>query len=1176
MTEHELCRTCRQPLPDDAPWGLCPACLFSQAIGDHASGRLPADEPSSGQADREEVSRALSIKVEEKAEAAGFPEVSGRYRLEREIGRGGMGRVILGFDAEIGREIALKVLLEKYRGSAQMTRRFVEEARIGGQLVHPAIVPVYEMGTCTDGRPFFVMKLVQGRTLSDLLASRISPADDLPRYLSIFDQVSQSMAYAHSRRIIHRDLKSTNIMVGAFGEVQTMDWGMARQFPREDQSAADIPSREERDELLSTVDGSIKGTPNYMSPEQARGEGARLDERTDVFALGAILCEILTGRPPYLGESPEEVLASAARADLADALAELDDCGADVELQGLARRCLAPSQDERPRSAGEVAAAMAVYFKGVQDRLRQAELDRARAETRAQEEIKQRALAEELTGEALGRATSERKRRRLQAFLAASVIALTTMGGLGAVVLREKESARAASIARVIGVASTMRDVAGTAPEEIARWRTALAAVEQAEALAGGDSMAVRQVQNLRDEVRAGLDSAERDRALLDRIVEIRSSRSDDPEGIATDAAYALAFREAGIDLANLPPADAGARIKARPPSVAVPIAAALDDWSAVRAGPRNDRANAWRLIEAARAADPDDWRNKLRETLLLVDKRRREEAMTALVETAKFNELGPTSLVLLAQNTGNPALAEKVLHQAERSYPDDVWVNYELARVLEKRQRRDAAVRFYTAARALQPETAHDLAHVLTAMGESDEAIEVFQGLAQLRPENSRHLSCLGYALVERGRSKEATLVLEKATAVCREKVRLRPDSYLLHFNLACALQAQGRLDEAAAAYREAIRLKPDDVVSRSNLGNVLRAQRKANEATVEFREAIRLRPDYADAHSNLGAALYNLGRLDEAVAAYREAIRFKPDSAIIRYNLGTALKAQRHLEQANAEFREAIRLKPDFYAAHGNLGETLAEQGKIDEAIDEYRKAILINPEGADAYLNLAELLRGRGDFAGSLAMFRKAHESGTKRPGWRHRSAQLVAEAERLVALADRLPALLNGKDHPKDPAECLALAQICRDRKLNATATRYLLEALESQPELAADRQAQRRYDGACAAALAASGETQDDPRPDEAAKAKLRGQALRWLKAELEAWTKELSSGPQSAWQVVAQTLADWQQESDLAAIRDPQALAKLPEVERKEWQALWVEVDRLLKQAQEKRPASRS
>ncbi len=245
------------------------------------------------------------------------------------------------------------------------------------------------MGTFPDGRPFFVMKLVQGRTLADLLHSRTDPTEDLPRYLSIFDQVCQAMAYAHFRRVIHRDLKSPNVMVGAFGEVQTMDWGMAKLLSSEG------PTRGRRrdpdrsaDGSLATVDGSVKGTPNYMSPEQARGEGDRLDERTDVFSLGAILCEILTGRPPYLGESSEEVLAKAARADLADALAELGNCGADVRVAGPGPSLSGDRSGRPPERRRRGRRAIAAYFAGVLDRLRRAELDRVEAETRAEEESK--------------------------------------------------------------------------------------------------------------------------------------------------------------------------------------------------------------------------------------------------------------------------------------------------------------------------------------------------------------------------------------------------------------------------------------------------------------------------------------------------------------------------------------------------------------------------------------------------------------------------------------------------------------------------------------------------------------------------------------------------------------------------------------------------------------------
>ena len=182
-----------------------------------------------------------------------------RLQLFGEIARGGMGAILKGRDVDLGRELAAKVLLEAHQGSPDVVRRFVEEAQIGGQLQHPGIVPVYELGTFPDRRPYFAMKLVRGRTLSSLLAERAHPgaddkpearakvrsgepslalqacekrAADLPRFLSIFEQVCQTMAYAHARGVIHRDLKPANVMVGEFGEVQVMDWGLAKVLPR--------------------------------------------------------------------------------------------------------------------------------------------------------------------------------------------------------------------------------------------------------------------------------------------------------------------------------------------------------------------------------------------------------------------------------------------------------------------------------------------------------------------------------------------------------------------------------------------------------------------------------------------------------------------------------------------------------------------------------------------------------------------------------------------------------------------------------------------------------------------------------------------------------------------------------------------------------------------------------
>ena len=438
------------------------------------------------------------------------------------------------------------------RDNSDMVRRFVEEAQIGGQLQHPGIVPIYELGTFADRRPFFAMKLVKGDTLAQLLGARKGPGDELPRFLAIFESIAQTVAYSHARGVIHRDLKPSNVMVGSFGEVQVMDWGLAKVLPRggvvDDEKSGKVTDQEtviatarsgSADTDLSRA-GSAMGTPSYMAPEQARGEVERIDERADVFALGSILCEVLTGRPAFLGRTSLEILLKARQGELGDALARLDGCGADAELIAMAKDCLASEPGDRPRAALAVAARTTAYLAGVQEKLRRAELDRV----------------------------EERSRRRLTTLAAAALLIVTTMIGLGATYFQRQSAARAAMVARVVGEASTLRYAARSHPEDVAPWRTAMAAVHQAEGVAGGDPQALRQLAEIRDEVRAGAEAAERDRALLDRLVDVRSARSDDPEGVATEAGYAEAFREAGIDLATLPPAEAGAGSRpGRPPS---------------------------------------------------------------------------------------------------------------------------------------------------------------------------------------------------------------------------------------------------------------------------------------------------------------------------------------------------------------------------------------------------------------------------------------------------------------------------------------------------------------------------------------------------------------------------------------------------------------------------------
>jgi tetratricopeptide (TPR) repeat protein len=342
-------------------------------------------------------------------------------------------------------------------------------------------------------------------------------------------------------------------------------------------------------------------------------------------------------------------------------------------------------------------------------------------------------------------------------------------------------------------------------------------------------------------------------------------------------------------------------------------------------------------------------------------------------------------------------------------------------------------------------------------------------------------------------------------------------------------------------------------------------------DEAIACYQKAIALDPTLATAHYNLGNALSRKGQVDEVIACHRKAIALDPRFAMAHTNLGVALHRQGKVDQAVACFRKAIECDPKLATAHYSLGLALAGKGQLDEAIARYREAIRLQPDHAEAHCNLGGLLRSQGDFAGASQMYRKGHELGSRRPNWRYPSAQWLARAEHELALSRRLPALLRGEDRPKDSAERLAFARIASSQKQFAAATRLFAEELESNPKLGDDRRTGYRYDAACAASLAAAGLGKGEPPLDEAAKAKLRRQALDWLKAERTVWARILESGPPQARPFIVQTLSHWQTDSDLAGIRDAQALAKLPADEQKACTQLWIDVAALLKKAKEKR-----
>jgi tRNA A-37 threonylcarbamoyl transferase component Bud32 len=304
------------------------------------------------------------------------PPGTPRYRFEAFLARGGMGEVWRGIDMLLGREVALKVLRQRVLADAGGRARFEEEARHVSRLEHPSIVPVFDLGELPDGRPFFVMKLVNGQTLAELLKARATPAEDLERWVGVFEQVCAAVAFAHARDVIHRDLKPSNVMLGELGEVLVMDWGIAKALAPVLEPAQppppELPSPSGDGEGttpggLETLPGQARGTPAFMAPEQARGEAGRVGKASDVFGLGGILCVILTGQPPWA--RARQALAG----DVTEAFARLDGCAADEELIALAKACLAPAPEARPADAAEVAGRVKRYRDEVAARQAQAE-----------------------------------------------------------------------------------------------------------------------------------------------------------------------------------------------------------------------------------------------------------------------------------------------------------------------------------------------------------------------------------------------------------------------------------------------------------------------------------------------------------------------------------------------------------------------------------------------------------------------------------------------------------------------------------------------------------------------------------------------------------------------------------------------------------------------------------
>jgi tetratricopeptide (TPR) repeat protein len=545
----------------------------------------------------------------------------------------------------------------------------------------------------------------------------------------------------------------------------------------------------------------------------------------------------------------------------------------------------------------------------------------------------------------------------------------------------------------------------------------------------------------------------------------------------------------------------------------------------------------------------------------------RPDEAVASLRKAAELAPRDPATLDNLGLAWKQAGRLDEAVASHSRALtlgPNDFVAHNNLGVALARQGHQDQAEAEYRRALKLNPRFAPALANLggeLLRRGKTAEALPLLERAVASDPRLAEARYYLGTALAKRGRSAEAVPHL-------REAVRLAPANGVFRYNLGLALHAAGKQAEARSAFEKAVERSPRDTRPLLALADTLVEEGRREEAVAAYRKAETLGVRSAALYLALGVNLEVLGRLPEATEAYRRAVKADAKRAAAHYHLGRALARARALDEAIPPLRQAVKLDPRHADAWYNLGNSLRDRGRPDEAAEAFARAVKVDPDFAEAHCNLGLVLRDRGRFRAALGPLRKGHELGSKRSDWRYPSGEWLRQAERLAELDDRLAAVRAGKPEPEGAGELVELAEFSAGRKrCYRTAARLFASAFAQEPGLARDPRGLRRYNAACAAAKAAAGKGDDAGKPDEKEKARLRGLALDWLKAELAVWATEAEVTSPETRRLVAGHMRHWQSDTDLAGVRDESALAKLPGAERADWRKLWAQVSALARKA---------
>ena len=916
----------------------------------------------------------------------------GAYRLVEQIGEGGMGTVWRAEQLEpVHRQVALK-LIKAGMDSRQVIARFETERQALALMEHPNIARVLDGGADAAGRPYFVMDLFAGVPITTYCdEARLS----VRQRLELFVQVCDAIQHAHQKGVIHRDIKPSNVLVAlqdGRAVPKVIDFGLAKAIERKGPEPSPL-----------TQQGGFVGTLEYMSPEQALGRAGSLDTRTDIYSLGVLLYELLTGTTPLSLQrlaraSYPEILRAVADEETPRPSTRLEESGGELASISALRR-VAPAR-------------LANLVRGDLDwivmKALEKERDRRYATAAEFGQDVQRFLDDEpvlACPPSAGYRLRKFAKRNRGALAAACVLLAALLVGIAAVgwAMRDR-SARATDAKRQhderqARVAAAVNELLDAADRQLAAqaWPEALATVRRADAAATNGEADTPTVEKVRVLLR--------DLEFVQELESIRSRQSIWSTGGFDSAAgareYAEAFHAQGIDFATLEEPATIDRLK-RTPELAVPLAAALAEW-ARRQG--KDMHGRRRLETLANAIDTDPTRCQLR-SIWWNPEQNAVERIEELVETIDVRAHPPVTLISMAQALdvlGRQAAGHRLLRKAQLVHPGDFWLCFEAGTAMSAEKDLEAAIRYDCAAVAIRPDSPaaySNLGHALLQHNDVDEGIACLKRAIELDPNLPMPYVNMGRALLDLNKPLEALVPVRKA-------LELDPRSALAWLGLGTALLEANRLDEADDAFRRSLELDPKNVHSLCGVSNVLRARHKLPEAVAAARAAIAAEPEQASGYISLGNALTEEGKHAEGAAAFRKAIEFDPQDAVAHVNLGNSLShdpakheeavaecrrsvelnpgyalghyglanalLQSRPEEAVAEYRRAIELGANFALAHFSLGQALGMLKRTDEAIVPLRKAIELDPDCLPACRRLAATYFGREEFAEAEPLLR-----------------------------------------------------------------------------------------------------------------------------------------------------------------------------------------------------------